>query len=315
MTWGLELDPLNLLYRHHLAVGLRHLGRLEDAEVELRKVLEIDGNFPLALETLGAICAQQGRFEEALTLTERAYAFTPWASLTVGQCAALLVRSGATSRADALIETLQRGEVCGAPAGLALFYAMGGEFDRAAEYAERAIDERHPLLVRTLRPLMPSKWPALARKMNLPEICPGQRSRLSAASPISCGRQSRKLGEPVQNDAQMRDPRFTLHHQEPLAIGADVVVGQGDCAAVRSSAARRGPAASPGSRRASSRRRPPSSCSRCDRTAHCRWDSRVERFRRRLTPVHRLVGTGIATEIHLKLTGLVRHVGHPAAIR
>ena len=73
MTWGLELDPLNLLYRHHLAVGLRHAGRLEDAEVELRKVLEIDGNFPLALETLGAICAQQGRFEEALTLTERAY--------------------------------------------------------------------------------------------------------------------------------------------------------------------------------------------------------------------------------------------------
>ncbi|MDO8678353.1 MAG: protein kinase [Acidobacteriota bacterium] len=58
MTWGLELDPLNLLYRHHLAVGLRHAGRLEDAESELRKVLEIDENFPLALDTLGAICAQ-----------------------------------------------------------------------------------------------------------------------------------------------------------------------------------------------------------------------------------------------------------------
>ena len=167
MTWGLELDPLNLLYRHHLAVGLRHAGRLEDAEVELRKVLEIDGNFPLVLETLGAICAQQGRFEEALTLTERAYALTPWASPTVGQFAALLVRSGATSRAEVLLEKLQRGEVCGAPAGLALFHAMGGEFDRAAEYAERAVEERHPLLVRALRPLMPSKWPALARKMNL----------------------------------------------------------------------------------------------------------------------------------------------------
>lgn len=169
MAWGLELDPLNLLYRHHLAVGLRHAGRLEDAEVELRKVLEIDGNFPMALETLGAICSQQKRFGEALTLTERAYALTSWASPTVGQFAALLVRSGATSRAEVLIEKLQRGEVCGAPAGLALFYAMGGEFDRAAEYAERAIDERHPLLVRTLRPLMPfnSKWPALVRKMNL----------------------------------------------------------------------------------------------------------------------------------------------------
>ena len=169
MRWGLQLDPLNLLYRHHLAVGLRHAGRLEDAEVELRKVLEIDGNFPMALETLGAICAHQGRLEEALSLTERAYGFTPWASPTVGQLAALLVRSGATGRANVLIEKLQRGEVCGASAGLAVCHAMCGEFDRAAEWAERAIEERHPLLVRTLRPLLAGpRWSALARKMNLP---------------------------------------------------------------------------------------------------------------------------------------------------
>ena len=166
MTWGLELDPLNLLYRHHLAVGLRHAGRLEDAEVELRKVLEIDGNFTLALETLGAVCAQRGRFEEALTLTERAYGLMPWAT-AVGQFAALLVRSGATSHADALIEKLLRGDVVAASTGLALFHAMSGDFDRAVEYAERAIDERSAMPVRVLRPLMPSKWPALARQMNL----------------------------------------------------------------------------------------------------------------------------------------------------
>ena len=77
MARGLQEDPLNLLYRHHLAVGLRHAGRLDDAEAELRKVLEIDENFPLALGTLGAICAQQGRFEEALAWTERAQASTP----------------------------------------------------------------------------------------------------------------------------------------------------------------------------------------------------------------------------------------------
>jgi eukaryotic-like serine/threonine-protein kinase len=169
MTWGLELDPLNLMYRHHLAVGLRHSGRLEDAEAELRKVLEIDENFPLALDTLGAVCAQQGRFEEALSLSERAYALTPYASPTVGQLAALLAHAGDTSRADALIEKLQRGEVCGAPAGLAVFHAMCGEFDRAVEWAGHAVEERHPLLVRTLRPLLAGpRWSALARKMNLP---------------------------------------------------------------------------------------------------------------------------------------------------
>src|SRR5437867_530285 len=158
------------MYRHHLAVGLRHAGRREDAEAELRKVLEIDENFPLALETLGAVCAQQGRFEEALTLTEKVYTLTPWASPILGQLAALLVRAGATSRADALIEKLRRGETCGAPAGLAVFHVMRGEFDRAAECAEQAIEERYPLLVRVLRPLLQSspRWPALERLMNLP---------------------------------------------------------------------------------------------------------------------------------------------------
>ena len=70
-------------------------------------------------------------------MTERAYGLSPWASPTVGQLAALLIRSGATSRADALIEKLQNGDVCGGPAGLAVFHAMLGEFDRAVEWAER----------------------------------------------------------------------------------------------------------------------------------------------------------------------------------
>ena len=169
MARTLQDDPLNLLYRHHLAVGLRNAGRLEDAESELRKVLEIDENFPLAVGTLGAVCAQQGRFEEALTLTERAYALTPWANPIVGQLAALLVRTGATSRADALIEKLATGKAYGAPTGLAVFYAMCGDFDRAAEWAEHAIDERYPPLVKILGPLLRSspRWPALAKLMNL----------------------------------------------------------------------------------------------------------------------------------------------------
>ena len=72
---GVAADPINLLYRHHSCVpvsetpaGSRRRG------AELRTVLELDENFPLAVGTLGAICAQQGRFEEALTLSEKAYA-------------------------------------------------------------------------------------------------------------------------------------------------------------------------------------------------------------------------------------------------
>jgi TolB-like protein/predicted Ser/Thr protein kinase len=78
MARGLQDDPLNLLYRHLYARGLRHLGRLDEAEAELRGLLDIDANFPWALETLGAVCAQQGNSEEALALTERAHVVTPW---------------------------------------------------------------------------------------------------------------------------------------------------------------------------------------------------------------------------------------------
>jgi tetratricopeptide (TPR) repeat protein len=169
MARTLEDDPLNLLYRHHLAVGLRNAGRLEDAEAELRKVLEIDENFPFALETLGAVCAQQERFAEALTLTDRAYALTPWANPIVGQLAAIRVRVGDTSGANVLLEKLGRGETYGAPTGLAIFHAMCGDFDRAAEWTEHAIEERYPPLVKILGPLLRSspRWPALARLMNL----------------------------------------------------------------------------------------------------------------------------------------------------
>jgi Flp pilus assembly protein TadD len=170
MARGLHGDPLNLLYRYGLGRGLRLAGRLDDAEAELRKVLEIDESFPPALETLGAICAQEGRFAEALPLTERAYALAPWSKPVAGQLAALLVHTGDTRRADALIEELMPGTAYGASTGLALFNAMCGEFDRAADWAEQAIAERYPEFVKILRPLLGStpRWPALAKMMNLP---------------------------------------------------------------------------------------------------------------------------------------------------
>jgi hypothetical protein len=51
-----------------------------------------------------------------------------------------------------------------------MFHALRGEFDQAAEWAERAIEERHPNLVTMLAPLLrPSpQWSASAKLMNLP---------------------------------------------------------------------------------------------------------------------------------------------------
>jgi TolB-like protein/Tfp pilus assembly protein PilF len=165
----LEHDPLNLLYRHHWAVALRHLGRLQEAEAELRRILEVDAQYPLALGTLGAICAQQGRLDEALQFTETAYSLVPLAQFC-GQLAALLVKAGATSRADSMIVDLESGPTCSASGGLTIFHGMLGQFAQAAEYAERAIDERYMGLIALIRPLLQSspQWPALAKRMNFP---------------------------------------------------------------------------------------------------------------------------------------------------
>ncbi|HTU32163.1 MAG TPA: FlgO family outer membrane protein [Candidatus Acidoferrum sp.] len=165
----LESDPLNLLYRHHFAVSLRHSGRLQEAEAELRKILGVDANYTLALGTLGSICAQQGRLNEALKLTEAAHAMAPIGPFA-GQFAALLKRTGATSQADSLVDKLSCGEIGSAAVGLTVFHALLGQFDQAADYADQAINERYPLLIAVSRPLLGGspQWPALAKRMNLP---------------------------------------------------------------------------------------------------------------------------------------------------
>jgi serine/threonine-protein kinase len=170
MARGLQEDPLNLLYRHHYARGLRHLGRLDEAAAELQGILDLDADFPWALETLGAVCAQQGNFEEGLAITERAHVVIPWSYTVMGQLAALLDRAGDRTRADALLKTLGTGEAYGASTGLAIFHAMKGDPEQATEWAARGIEQRFLPLVYMVTPLLKShrQWPTLARLMNLP---------------------------------------------------------------------------------------------------------------------------------------------------
>jgi serine/threonine-protein kinase len=170
MASALEEDPLNLLYRHLYARGLRHLGRLDDAAAELRGILDVDPDFPFALETLGAVCAQQGNAEEALALTERAHVVTPWSYTVMGQLAALRERDGDRTNSVALLETLGTGEGYGASTGLAIYHAMTGNAEQAAEWAARGIAQRFQPLIYMLAPLLRPhpQWPVLARLMNLP---------------------------------------------------------------------------------------------------------------------------------------------------
>ena len=114
------------------------------------------------------LCAQQGRWDEALALSEQAHALTPL-PIVAGQLSAVLVHTGEKVRAERLLDEIRPGTVWGASTGMALFHALCGEFDHAADWVERAFEDRYPRLVPIFRPLLGTtpRWPALARMMNL----------------------------------------------------------------------------------------------------------------------------------------------------
>ncbi len=170
MERGLQGDPLNLLYRHHCARGLRLAGKLGEAEAELRAILEIDSEFPAALGTLGSLCAQQERYEEALALTERAYNLLPWSAVLQGQLAAILVRTGAHVSAEPLIQALKSSSACGKSSGLLVLYLLCGKFDEAETYARHAIENHDMQLIQTVGVFLRPQpwWPKLAERMNVP---------------------------------------------------------------------------------------------------------------------------------------------------
>ena len=88
--------------------------------------------------------------------------------------AGLLVRTGEPGRGKELVQKLGSGEAYGTSMGLAIFHACCGEIDLAADWIEKAIEERDSLVAYWLQgaigePLRASpRWPKLAALMNLP---------------------------------------------------------------------------------------------------------------------------------------------------
>ncbi|MGH8226468.1 MAG: tetratricopeptide repeat-containing sulfotransferase family protein [Steroidobacteraceae bacterium] len=73
----LELDPLHALARNNLAAILIKLGRLPQADQELRRALEIKRDYPDALCNLATILRTQGYIPEAETRLRRALKLSP----------------------------------------------------------------------------------------------------------------------------------------------------------------------------------------------------------------------------------------------
>jgi tetratricopeptide (TPR) repeat protein len=167
-------DPLHLVIRARLAHCLSAVGRHADAEAHLRQALDLDPNNGEPWVHLATLYAARLMFAEALPFAEKGYALAHWNPRAAGAFAGLLTRTGEPGRGKEVARTLGSGEAYGAPLGLAIFHTLAGELDPAADWFEKAIEERHPLVGAYLQsaigePLRASpRWPKIAALMNLP---------------------------------------------------------------------------------------------------------------------------------------------------
>ena len=90
-------------------------------------------------------------FAEALPFAEKSFSLAPWYAPGVGLYAGLLIRTGQTDRGKELVQSLGTGETYGASIGLALFHTCCGDIDLAADWFEKAIEERDSMVVAFLQ--------------------------------------------------------------------------------------------------------------------------------------------------------------------
>ena len=169
----LDEDPLCQTWHYTASTTLRALGRDEDAIGEVRKSVEIDPEFWLGWQWLGAFHATHQQHGEALSCAEKAIARAPWLLYAMGLMAAALSNLQRSDEAAPDLARL-RDDPYNGPAGLMMYAMACGDVTEAVHWAGKAVDQRcTAILVTALRPFEPllrqsAAWPALLKKMNLP---------------------------------------------------------------------------------------------------------------------------------------------------
>jgi serine/threonine-protein kinase len=165
-------DPLNSLFSLSLGICLHSAGEHERAFECFCRALELNERNFLAHTNLGFWLIEHGRTEDAAEHLRIAYKIAPANPTVVGGLAANQSLMGDEHGARELLKPL-RSEP-GTEAAFFGYYSIVGNFERAAEWATKAIDSRtfqmpFALQFACHKSLRASKyWPALAKKMNLP---------------------------------------------------------------------------------------------------------------------------------------------------
>ena len=139
---ALKEDPLNVLSRYLLADCLLATGAETDARAQLHRILELDPTYWPANFKLGALYAIRGSLDRALACAESAHAMGP--PVTCGLLAGVAARMGDQGRAERLVKQVKDRRTYGTAVGLAWFHVITGDYDRAQDWLEKAVEERDP---------------------------------------------------------------------------------------------------------------------------------------------------------------------------
>lgn len=172
---ALEDDPLNLIMRVGFAASLTAAGRDDEAAAEARKILELDRDF-VAAYTLLALDVTRVPMQEAIAFAEKGSSLAPWNPISAALYAGLLARAGDPATAASIMQRLDDAQANAVPTAFTVFHLLSGDVEAAAAWMEKALAQRHNMVAMLLltppwRPLLQtsSRWPELARIMNLPE--------------------------------------------------------------------------------------------------------------------------------------------------
>jgi tetratricopeptide (TPR) repeat protein len=166
-----EQDPFNALVPALFAVISFLAGQLGRAQALAERALELSENFWMPRFVKGITCALRGELAQARDWAEGSLRKAQNHPLCVGLLAAVLARSGEKEQVNLLLCDKNR-----ATAGaLVIYHLLCSETDAAADWYEKAIAQKDPVaavwaasvLFKTLRES--PRWPALAKRMNLPE--------------------------------------------------------------------------------------------------------------------------------------------------
>jgi adenylate cyclase len=176
MRRALELDPLDPFYNSLLGYLLHTTRQYELAVTQFQHAIDLDPTFIFSHLLFSIVLAGMGRPDEAIIAARKANELSGSSATTLWALGNAYGRAGRTTEARKLLQELtERRRLTYVPASaLALVHGGLGEWDESLEWIVRAVEERDPVIVTSLKtaPAYDSlrshpAYHTLLRKMNL----------------------------------------------------------------------------------------------------------------------------------------------------